>query len=124
MDPLDIGYKELSRYNPKLVYCSITGFGETGPYKDLPGYDFIIQGMSGLMPITGDEHSPPFKTGVAITDILTELYASIGIQAALLEKERSGKGQKIDLSLYDCAVSSLVNVTSRFENESNYLKER
>jgi crotonobetainyl-CoA:carnitine CoA-transferase CaiB-like acyl-CoA transferase len=114
MDRLGLGYEELSRFNPKLVYCSITGFGETGPYKDLPGYDFIIQGMSGLMSITGEEHSPPIKTGVAITDILTGLYASIGIQAALLEKERSGTGQKIDLSLYDCAVSSLVNVASNF----------
>jgi len=114
MDRLGLGYEELSRCNPKLIYCSITGFGETGPYKNLPGYDFIIQGMSGLMSITGDEHTPPFKTGVAITDILTGLYACIGIQAALLEKDRSGRGQKIDLSLYDCAVSSLVNVASNY----------
>lgn len=114
MERLGLGYEELSRRNPKLVYCSITGFGETGPYKDLPGYDFIIQGMSGLMSITGDEHTPPLKAGVAITDILTGLYACIGIQSALLEKERSGRGQKIDLALYDCAVSSLVNVASNF----------
>ncbi|GGC94694.1 CoA transferase [Thalassobacillus devorans] len=114
MERLGLGYDELKQVNPGLVYCSITGFGETGPYKDLPGYDFIIQAMSGLMSITGDEQSGPQKVGIAITDVLTGLYACIGIQAALLERIASGTGQKVDLALYDTAVSSLVNIASNF----------
>ncbi|MFD1850444.1 CaiB/BaiF CoA transferase family protein [Oceanobacillus bengalensis] len=114
MERLGLSYDTLSKLNPKIVYCSITGFGETGPYKDMPGYDFIIQAMSGLMSITGDETSGPQKVGVAITDILTGLYATIGIQAALLERTQSDIGQKIDISLYDSAVSSLVNVGSNY----------
>lgn len=114
MERFGLSYEEVAEINPKIVYCSITGFGETGPYKDLAGYDFITQAMSGLMSITGDENSGPQKLGVAITDILTGLYAVIGIQAALIERERSGKGQQIDLSLYDSAVSSLVNIGSSF----------
>jgi len=118
MERFGIDYDTLSTINPKIVYCSITGFGETGPYKNMPGYDFIIQAMSGLMSITGDEHSGPQKVGVAITDVLTGLYATIGIQAALHERARSGRGQKLDLSLYDSAVSALINIGS------NYLMSR
>lgn len=114
MERFGIGYDELTELNPGIVYCSITGFGESGPYKDLPGYDFIIQAMSGLMSITGDENSGPQKVGVAITDILTGLYAAIGIQAALLERTQSGKGQRLDLSLYDTAVSALINIGSNY----------
>ncbi|MCP8617293.1 CaiB/BaiF CoA transferase family protein [Salirhabdus salicampi] len=114
MERLGLDYNTLADINPRLVYCSITGFGETGPYKHLPGYDFIIQAMSGLMSITGNSLSGPQKLGVAITDVLTGLYACISIQAALLERSTSGMGQKIDLSLYDSAVSSLVNIASNF----------
>ncbi|PJK16646.1 CoA transferase [Chryseomicrobium excrementi] len=114
MERFGLGYESLAALNPRLVFCSITGFGETGPLKDLPGYDFILQGMSGLMQITGTPESGPQKMGVAIVDILTGLYACIGIQAALLERHTSGKGQKLDLSLYDCAVSSLVNIGSNY----------
>ncbi|MGM8215255.1 CaiB/BaiF CoA transferase family protein [Bacillaceae bacterium W0354] len=114
MDRLGLSYETLKSINPGIVYCSITGFGEDGPYKDLPGYDFIIQAMSGLMSITGTEQSGPQKVGVAITDVLTGLYAAIGIQAALLERTRSGEGQKLDISLYDTAVSSLVNIASNY----------
>ncbi|MCA0983709.1 CoA transferase [Halobacillus yeomjeoni] len=114
MERFGLDYDSVKEWNPKLVYCSITGFGETGPYKHLPGYDFIIQAMSGLMSITGNETSGPQKMGVAITDILTGLYACIGIQAALLERNHSGSGQKIDLSLYDAAISSLVNIGSNY----------
>lgn len=114
MERFGLDYETLAEINPGIVDCSITGFGETGPYKDMPGYDFIIQAMSGLMSITGDEDSGPQKLGVAITDILTGLYACIGIQSALLERTISGKGQKLDLSLYDSAVSSLVNVGSNY----------
>lgn len=114
MEKFGLDYDTLTTLNPRLVYCSITGFGETGPLKDLPGYDFILQGMSGLMQITGTEESGPQKMGVAIVDILTGLYACIGIQAALLERSTSGRGQRLDLSLYDCAVSSLVNIGSSY----------
>lgn len=114
MKRFGLDYETLAALNPGIVYCSITGFGETGPQKDMPGYDFIIQAMSGLMSITGDEESGPQKVGVAITDVLTGLYACIGIQGALLERTLSGKGQKLDLSLYDSAVSSLVNVGSNY----------
>lgn len=114
MKRLGIDYDVLSEINPKLIFCSITGYGETGPKKQEPGYDFIIQAMSGLMSITGTEESGPQKIGVAMTDILTGLYATIGIQAALLERNQSGRGQKLDLALYDSAVSALVNIGSNY----------
>ncbi|AUJ25412.1 CaiB/BaiF CoA transferase family protein [Virgibacillus dokdonensis] len=114
MERFGLSYHTLSSINPKLIYCSITGFGETGPFKDLPGYDFIIQAMSGLMSITGDEQTGPQKMGVAITDVLTGMYATIGIQAALLERSKSKQGQKLDIALYDAAVSALVNIGSNY----------
>lgn len=114
MERLGLDYKTLSEINKELVYCSITGFGETGPYKELAGYDYIIQAMSGLMSITGDSLSGPQKVGVAITDILTGLYSCIGIQAALLERNKSGTGQKLDISLFDAGVSSLINIASNY----------
>ncbi|MFC3041246.1 CaiB/BaiF CoA transferase family protein [Virgibacillus xinjiangensis] len=119
MEKFGLDYDTLEKINPGIVYCSITGFGETGPYKQMPGYDFIIQAMSGLMSITGDSESGPQKVGVAITDILTGLYACIGIQGALLERTMSGRGQKLDLSLYDSAVSSLVNIGSNYLMSGN-----
>ncbi|MEC1520556.1 CaiB/BaiF CoA-transferase family protein [Neobacillus niacini] len=114
MESWDLDYDSLKAINPRLVYCSITGFGETGPYRHLPGYDYIIQGMSGLMSITGNDESGPMKIGVAMVDILTGLYSAISIEAALLEREKSGQGQKIDMSLMDTAVSSLANVASNY----------
>jgi crotonobetainyl-CoA:carnitine CoA-transferase CaiB-like acyl-CoA transferase len=114
MERFGLGYDTLYELNPRIVYCSITGFGETGPSRDMPGYDFIIQAMSGLMSITGTKESGPQKSGVAITDILTGLYACIGIQAALLERVQSGIGQKLDIALYDTAVSALVNICSNY----------
>ena len=109
-----LDYDSLKKINSKLVFCSITGFGESGPYRHLPGYDYIIQGMSGMMSITGNQDGSPFKIGVAMVDILTGLYSAISIEAALLERERSGMGQKIDMSLMDAAVSSLANVASNY----------
>lgn len=114
MDRLGLGFETLQNLNPAIVFCQITGFGETGPNKDMPGYDFIIQAMSGLMSITGDGETGPQKMGIAITDVLTGLYACIGIQAALLERVKSGRGQKLDISLYDSAVSSLINIGSNY----------
>ncbi|WP_461201832.1 CaiB/BaiF CoA transferase family protein [Anoxybacillus sp. TBDG-1] len=114
MERLGLGYDDLSPINPKLIYCSITGFGETGPYRHLAGYDYIIQAMSGWMSINGTEQSGPLKVGVAVTDIFTGLYAAIAVQAALIARKKTGSGQKIDLSLFDCAISALVNVASNY----------
>ncbi|MBK3495508.1 CoA transferase [Viridibacillus sp. YIM B01967] len=119
MERFGLSYETLIEINPGIVYCSITGFGETGPKRYVPGYDFIIQGMSGLMSITGTSETGPQKTGVAITDVLTGLYACIGIQSALLERTRSGIGQKVDIALYDSAVSALVNVASSYLMSGN-----
>jgi crotonobetainyl-CoA:carnitine CoA-transferase CaiB-like acyl-CoA transferase len=96
--------------HPRLVVCSISGFGRTGPLREAPGYDFAIQAMSGLMNITGPPEGPPCKVGVAVADILTGLYASTAILACLRARERSGHGYAIDLALLDCALASQVNV--------------
>src|SRR6516162_2255938 len=96
-----LDYETLRALNPRLVYCSVTGFGQTGPYAERPGYDFLIQGMSGYMDITGDPNGDPQKVGVAVCDLFTGLYGVIAIEAALIERERSGRGQEIDLSLFD-----------------------
>lgn len=114
LDKLGLGYEQIKEVNPRLIFCSITGFGQTGPYKDIPGYDYIIQAMSGLMSITGSEDSGPMKVGVPITDIITGLYAAIGILGALHERLQSGKGQSIDISLLDSQLSALVNVASNY----------
>ena len=104
-----LGYESLAAVNPRLIYCSITGFGQTGPYAHRAGYDYIIQGMSGLMSITGDPEGQPQRTGVAVTDIFTGLYSVNAILAALFQRERTGKGQHIDMALLDCAVSITAN---------------
>jgi len=108
-----LDYASLSAINPKLVYCSITGFGQDGPYAARAGYDFLIQGMGGLMSITGradaEEGAGPQKVGVALTDILTGLYATVAIQAALAHREKTGQGQHIDLALLDVQVACLAN---------------
>ncbi|AOH53968.1 CoA-transferase [Peribacillus muralis] len=114
LEKMGLGYEDLKEFNPQLIMASITGFGLTGPYKDLPGYDYIIQAMSGLMSITGEKGGEPVKVGVAIADILTGLYTCIGILSALHHRNESGQGQEIDISLMDCQVSSLVNVASNY----------
>lgn len=114
LDKWGLGYEELKRINPKIILCSITGFGLNGPYKDLPGYDYIIQAMGGLMSITGSEDSGPMKVGVAIADIITGLYAAIGILSAIHERTDSGEGQSLDISLFDAQISALANVASNY----------
>jgi len=104
-----LDYESLREANPRLVYCSITGFGQDGPYAHRPGYDFIIQGMSGIMDLSGESDGPPTKIGVAYADIMTGLYAVIGIQAALRQRETTGRGQFIDLALLDTMVGTLAN---------------
>ena len=109
-----LDYERLAALNPALVYCSITGFGQTGPYRDRAGYDFLIQGMGGLMSITGEPDGEPMKVGVAITDILTGMYAATGILAALARRERSGRGQHVDLALFDVQVAMLANQAQNY----------
>ena len=108
-----LDYASLRRVNPRLIYCSITGFGQSGPYAARPGYDFIIQAMSGLMSLTGvpqgQPGAGPLKAGVAVTDLFSGLYAAIGVLAALAHRERTGEGQQIDVGLFDVQVACLAN---------------
>ena len=109
LDKYELDYKTLHNNYPSLIYCSITGFGQTGPYAKRAGYDFLMQGMSGLMSITGEPDSQPQKVGVAVTDIFTGLYAVVAIQAALRSRDTTGLGQHIDLSLLDVATATTAN---------------
>lgn len=104
-----LDYASLAELNPRLVYCSITGFGQDGPYASRAGYDFVIQGMSGLMSVTGEPGGQPQKVGVAFTDIFTGLYSVIAIQAALHHRQVTGLGQHVDMALFDTAVAVMAN---------------
>lgn len=104
-----LDYDSLKAINPKLIYCSITGFGQTGPYANFAGYDYIVQGMSGFMSITGEPDGQPMKAGVAIADIFTGIYAVTAIQAALIHVLRTGEGQHIDMALLDVQSAVLAN---------------
>ncbi|PQO24262.1 CoA transferase [Rhodobacteraceae bacterium WD3A24] len=104
-----LDYESLRGVNPRLVYCSITGFGQTGPYAHRAGYDYIIQGMSGLMSVTGPADGQPHKVGVAVTDIFTGIYAATAILAAIEQRHRTGEGQLIDMALMDSAVAIMAN---------------
>jgi formyl-CoA transferase/CoA:oxalate CoA-transferase len=107
LDKLGFGYSEVAKINPRAIYCSISGFGQTGPYRNRPGYDVIAQGESGVMDLTGTADGPPVKMGASLADIVTGLYAFHGILLALLVRHRTGKGQRIDVSLLDSMVSTL-----------------
>jgi crotonobetainyl-CoA:carnitine CoA-transferase CaiB-like acyl-CoA transferase len=109
-----LDYASLSAANPGLVYCSITGFGQTGPRAREAGYDFVAQGMSGLMSLTGEPDGYPVKMGISISDLSTGVWAANGIQAALLMRARTGKGQQVDMSLLDCSVGLLANQATYF----------
>ena len=104
-----LDYASLAEVNPRLIYCSITGFGQDGPYAHRAGYDYIIQAMSGFMSITGEPDGAPQRAGVAITDLVTGLYSVSGILAALHQRDRTGRGQHIDMALLDCAVAAMAN---------------
>src|SRR5205823_4817699 len=105
MERLGFGYGELARQNPKLIYCSISGFGRTGPYADRSGFDLVAQGMSGLMSITGEGPGrPPVKVGAPVADITAGILASMGILAALQHRHRTGEGQMVDTSLFEAAI--------------------
>ena len=108
-----LGYEDLKKINPRLIYCSVTGFGQTGPYRERPGYDFMIQGMGGLMSITGERDDlpggGPQRVGVPIVDMMTGMYASIAVCAAIAHRAETGVGQHLDLALLDTQVAFLAN---------------
>ncbi|WP_202842528.1 CaiB/BaiF CoA transferase family protein [Luteimonas saliphila] len=104
-----LDYDGLHAVNPRLVYCSVTGFGQTGPYADRPGYDFVAQAMGGMMSITGEKDGPPIKPGVAMADLSTGMYAAVSVLIALRHAERTGEGQHIDCSLLDTQIATLAN---------------
>ncbi len=114
MEKWGLSYAALQELHPGLIYCTITGYGYNGPYRHLPGYDFIVQAQGGLMSITGPEDGEPFKVGVAIADITAGLFACNAILAALFEHQRSGRGQRIDISLLDSQIAWLANVGSNY----------
>ncbi|MDS7597562.1 CaiB/BaiF CoA-transferase family protein [Agrobacterium tumefaciens] len=109
LEKYGLDYESLKASNPRLIYCSITGFGQTGPYADFAGYDYIVQGMSGFMSITGEPDGQPMKAGVAVADIFTGIYSVTAIQAALIHAMRTGEGQHIDMALLDVQSAVLAN---------------
>jgi len=114
LDKMGLGYADLKAVNPRLVYCSVSGYGRTGPYADRPGYDFIIQAEGGFMGITGPEDGPPYRIGVPIIDITAGMFATTAILAALRARDVTGEGQQVDLSLLDSQVALLTNVASNY----------
>ncbi|HEV2580200.1 MAG TPA: CoA transferase [Ktedonobacteraceae bacterium] len=112
LDRKGLGYEALHALNPGLIYCSISGYGHTGPRRDLPGYDYIAQAESGMMSITGEIDGEPMPVGSPIEDVSTGMYACISILAALRSRDQTGRGQHIDLSLFECAVTMLANIAS------------
>ena len=102
---LGIGYEQLKAHNPRLIYCSISGFGQTGPYRSRGGFDLITQGMSGLMVVCGEKDGPPFRLPIAISGVAAGMYGAIGVLSALAARERTGEGQHVDVSLLDSAIA-------------------
>lgn len=116
MDKLGLGYDVLKEINPRLIYSACTGFGMTGPYKHDPAYDVIVQGMGGIMSITGQEGGEPTKVGASIGDITAGIFSAVGIMIALYNREKTGKGQLVDVSMLDCQVAILENAIARYMN--------
>jgi formyl-CoA transferase len=119
MDRLGLGYDELNKQNPKLIYAAISGFGQTGPYKHRPGYDIIGQAMGGLLSITGWPDGPPTRSGTAIGDVLSSLFCTVGILGALKIRDQTGKGQLIDVSLVDSVFAALENIPQMYYVEGH-----
>jgi crotonobetainyl-CoA:carnitine CoA-transferase CaiB-like acyl-CoA transferase len=114
MDELGLGYAALREANPRIVYTTLTAYGSSGPYRDLPGYDIVVQAMGGLMSVTGEPEGSPMRVGVALVDVLSGLYITIGIMAALRERDRTGEPQRVELSLLGVELASLVNVVHNY----------
>ena len=116
------GWKELSKKFPKLIYASASGFGQTGPLKELPAYDMVVQGMGGLMSVTGQPNSEPTRVGTSIGDITAGLFTAIGINAALYDRQKTGKGMYIDVSMLDCQIAILENAIARYLSKNEIPK--
>ena len=116
------GWKEVSKKNPKLIYASASGFGQTGPLKELPAYDMVVQGMGGLMSVTGHPNSEPTRVGTSIGDITAGLFTAIGINAALYDRQKTGKGMFIDVSMLDCQIAILENAIARYLSKNEIPK--
>jgi crotonobetainyl-CoA:carnitine CoA-transferase CaiB-like acyl-CoA transferase len=114
MERLELDYERVKKINPKIIYCSISGFGQTGPYRERPGFDQVLQGMGGIMGITGEPGGSPIKVGVAVADIATGMFAAIGIVTALYHRQRTGEGQYVDASMLDGQVSWLTYQAGRY----------
>ena len=114
LDKWGYGWKDLKDKYPKLIYASASGFGQTGPMKELPAYDMVVQGMGGLMSVTGQPNSEPTRVGTSIGDITAGLFTTIGINAALYEREKTGRGMQIDVSMLDCQIAILENAIARY----------
>ncbi|MCX5907305.1 MAG: CoA transferase, partial [Deltaproteobacteria bacterium] len=114
MDELGLGYDVLREINPRLVYCDMTGYGTAGPYVDKPGVDVIVSAIAGFMSITGEPNGQPVKAGVALTDVMTGLYAFGSISSALLLRERTGRGQRISVNLMAIQLATLINIGSNY----------
>lgn len=114
LEKFALDYASVQALNPRAVYCSITGFGQTGPRRDEPGYDFVIQAMSGMMALTGEPAGDPMKMGISISDLTCGLWSTIAVQSALLMRERTGTGQHVDMALFDCSVALLANQAMSF----------
>ncbi len=114
LDKWGFGWKDVSKKYPKLIYASASGFGQTGPLKELPAYDMVVQGMGGLMSVTGHPNSEPTRVGTSIGDITAGLFTAIGINAALYDRQKTGKGAFIDVSMLDCQIAILENAIARY----------
>lgn len=114
MEKFGLGYDQLKEINPKLIYAACSGFGHTGPYRDKPAYDIIVQAMGGIMSITGPENGDPTRVGASVGDIIAGMFTAYGIMMALFHRERTGEGQKIDVGMLDCQVAILENAIARY----------
>ena len=117
-----LGWKQVSKKYPKLIYASASGFGQTGPLKELPAYDMVVQGMGGLMSVTGQPNSEPTRVGTSIGDITAGLFTAIGINAALYDRQKTGKGMYIDVSMLDCQIAILENAIARYLSKNEIPK--
>lgn len=114
MEKFGLGYEELKQINPKLIYAACSGFGHTGPYRDKPAYDIIVQAMGGIMSITGPENGDPTRVGASVGDVMAGMFTAYGVMMALFHRERTGEGQKVDVGMLDCQVAVLENAIARY----------
>ena len=122
LDRWGFGWKEVNKKYPKLIYASASGFGQTGPLKELPAYDMVVQGMGGLMSVTGQPDSEPTRVGTSIGDITAALFTTIGINAALYDRQKTGKGMFVDVSMLDCQIAILENAIARYLSKNEIPK--